>query len=86
MIDKALALLKPGGLLVYCTCSLQPEEGERQAAGLARRSDVERIPVNAGEIGGLSAVTRDGDMRTHPAMLAAEGGIDGFFAARFRKR
>ncbi len=87
MIDKALGLLKPGGLLVYCTCSLQPEEGEKQAAAaLARHEGIERIPVRPEEIGGLAAVTRDGDLRTHPAMLAAEGGLDGFFAARFQKR
>ncbi len=87
MIDKALTLLKPGGLLVFCTCSLQPEEGERQAAAaLARHSGIERVPVSAAEIGGLAAVTRDGDLRTHPALLLEEGGMDGFFAARFRKR
>lgn len=87
MIDKALDLLKPGGLLVYCTCSLQPEEGEKQAAAaLKRHPEIERVPVTAEEIGGLQAITRDGDLRTHPAMLAEEGGMDGFFAARFRKR
>ena len=85
MIDKALTLLKPGGLLVYCTCSLQPEEGEKQAAGaLARHPNLSRVAVTADEIGGLQAITRAGDFRTHPAMLPAEGGMDGFFAARFR--
>ncbi len=86
MIDHALALLKPGGLLVYCVCSLQREEGERQIkAALARHAEVERVPVTAAEIGGLDkAVTRDGDMRTLPSMLAGEGGMDGFFAARLR--
>lgn len=86
MIDKAVSALKPGGLLVYCTCSLQPEEGENQAAAaLARHKGLARVPVTAAEIGGLPAITRDGDLRTHPAMLVADGGIDGFFAARFRK-
>ncbi|MFZ5619240.1 MAG: RsmB/NOP family class I SAM-dependent RNA methyltransferase [Pseudomonadota bacterium] len=84
MIDKAVTLLAPGGVLVYCTCSLQPEEGEKQAAAaLARHPHLTRIPVAPAEIGGLAAITREGDLRTHPAMLAAEGGIDGFFAARF---
>ncbi|MCB2112034.1 MAG: transcription antitermination factor NusB [Parvularculaceae bacterium] len=87
MIDKAISVLKPGGLLVYCTCSLQSEEGEKQAAAaLARHGEIERIPVEKAEIGGLDAITRDGDLRTHPAMLAGQGGLDGFFAARFRKR
>ena len=85
MIDKAVSMLKPGGLLVYCTCSLQPEEGEAQAAAaLKRHQRLTRIPVTPAELGGFQAVTRDGDFRTHPGMLAAEGGIDGFFAARFR--
>lgn len=85
MIDKALTLLKPGGLLVYCTCSLQPEEGEKQAAAaLIRHPNLSRVAVTADEIGGLQAITRAGDFRTHPAMLSAEGGLDGFFAARFR--
>ncbi len=87
MIDKALTLLKPDGLLVYCTCSLQPEEGERQiAAALSRHPDLERVKITADEIGGLPALTRDGDLRTAPSMLAAEGGIDGFFASRLRRR
>ncbi len=87
MIDKALALLKPGGLLVYCTCSLQAEEGEKQiAAALERHKEIERVPVTPGEIGGLPAISRDGDLRTLPSMLAAEGGMDGFFASRLKRR
>ena len=86
MIDHALTLLKPGGLLVYCVCSLQREEGEAQAkAALARHPEIERVAIVPAEIGGLDkAVTREGDMRTLPSMLAGEGGMDGFFAARFR--
>lgn len=86
MIDKALTMLKPGGMLVYCVCSLQAEEGERQAAAaLKRHANLIRQPVEAGEIGGLEdAINRDGDLRTLPSMLAEQGGMDGFFAARFR--
>ncbi len=84
MIDKAAAMLRPGGRLVYATCSLQPEEGERQIrAALERLPQLTRVPVEAGEIGGLdAAVTRDGELRTLPSMLASSGGLDGFFAAR----
>lgn len=85
MLDHALTFLKPGGLLIYCVCSLQPEEGERQArAALERHQNLTRLPVEKAEIGGLAAVNRDGDLRTLPSMLADKGGMDGFFAARFR--
>jgi 16S rRNA (cytosine967-C5)-methyltransferase len=87
MIDRALTFLKPGGTLVYCVCSLQPEEGERQAeAALSRRDHISRKPIAADEIGDLAdAVTRAGDLRTLPSMLGESGGMDGFFAARFEK-
>src|SRR5690606_3029713 len=50
LIDKAATLVRPGGRLVYCTCSLEPEEGERQvAAFLARHRDFTRLPVAAEE-------------------------------------
>ena len=48
MLDRAGALLKPGGRLVYCTCSLEPEEGEAQIAALLRRNpDIARVPIAA---------------------------------------
>lgn len=86
LIDHALSLLKPGGVLVYCVCSLQREEGEAQAkAALARHQGLARLPISPEEIGGLEkAVNRDGDLRTLPSMLSAEGGMDGFFAARLK--
>ncbi|MEQ8936797.1 MAG: hypothetical protein RIE56_13490, partial [Amphiplicatus sp.] len=88
MIDKAADLLESGGVLVYAVCSLQPEEGEAQIeAALQRRRDLAREPVDAAEIGGLSeALTKRGDLRTLPSMLADFGGMDGFFAARLRKK
>ncbi len=92
LLDKAAELLKPGGRLVYCTCSLEPEEGERQAASfLDRHPDFARKPVRADEIGGLAeAVTPSGDLRTLPSHLrlgeTERSGLDGFFAARFVKR
>ena len=85
MIDHAVSLLKPGGRLVYCVCSLQPEEGEAQArAALQRHASLARVPVAPEDIGGFSeAINRDGDLRTLPSMLAEKGGMDGFFAALF---
>jgi len=86
-IDRAVALTKPGGMIVYCVCSLQPEEGEKQiGAALARHAMLERLPISPGEIGGLAAINRDGELRTLPSMLADQGGIDGFFAARLNRR
>ncbi|WP_430913367.1 RsmB/NOP family class I SAM-dependent RNA methyltransferase [Methylobacterium sp. sgz302541] len=84
LLDKAARLVRPGGRLVYCTCSLEPEEGEAQiAAFLARRPEFRRLPVAAGEVGGLSGlVDANGDLRTVPAADGPLGGTDGFFAAR----
>jgi 16S rRNA (cytosine967-C5)-methyltransferase len=86
LIDKSLSLLKEGGVLVYAVCSLQPEEGEQQAvATLSRHPRLRREPVRPQEIGGFAgAVNRDGDLRTLPSFWSDKGGMDGFFAARFR--
>lgn len=88
LLDRAADLLEPGGLLVYATCSLQPEEGEAQIeAALARRPDLRREKVAAGELPGLeAAITRDGDVRTLPSLWAEWGGLDGFFIARLRAK
>ena len=91
LLQRAVALLKPGGTLVYCTCSLEPEEGEQAIASLlATESGVRRVPVEAGEVAGLSEiVTADGDLRTLPCHLPHAdprlGGLDGFYAARLVK-
>jgi 16S rRNA (cytosine967-C5)-methyltransferase len=91
LLNKALALLKPGGTLIYCTCSLEPEEGERIIAGLlASGAGVRRAPVSAAEVAGLDGiVTPAGDLRTLPCHLPRDdpklGGLDGFYAARLIK-
>ena len=91
LLQRAVALLKPGGTLVYCTCSLEPEEGEQAiAALLAAESGMRRVPVEAGEVAGLSdIVTANGDFRTLPCHLPHTdprlGGLDGFYAARLVK-
>jgi 16S rRNA (cytosine967-C5)-methyltransferase len=92
LLDRATDWVRPGGLLVYCTCSLEPEEGEEQArAFLARTPGFELVPITAGEIGGIGqAVTPDGFVRTHGGLWAHEdarlAGMDGFFIARFRRK
>jgi len=91
LIDKAIALTRPGGAIVYCVCSLEPEEGEAQIAAVLRRNpDVRRQPIAAEEIGGLAeCVTPQGDLRTLPCHFWGENprrsGLDGFFAARLLK-
>jgi 16S rRNA (cytosine967-C5)-methyltransferase len=88
LIDRALALTKPGGTLIYCTCSLEPEEGEKIIAGLlAREPGVRRAPIAGGEVFGCSEfVTKDGDLRTLPCHFhdpdTRFAGLDGFYAAR----
>lgn len=84
LLDSAAKALKPGGLLVYSVCSLQPEEGEAQiAALLSRNPALKREPVQANEIGGGGDLLNpEGDLRSLPFHL---GGMDGFYAARLRK-
>ena len=88
LLKNAAAMLKPGGTLVYCVCSLQPEEGPQQiAAFLKANQNFRRQPVTPAEIGGLAdLINRDGDLRTLPFHLAEQGGMDGFFAARLVKQ
>ena len=92
MIDHALDLLRPGGRMIYCTCSLEHEEGEAQITALLRRNpDVKRIPILPDEVGGLSeCITPAGDLRTLPSQLPGEEsrrrGLDGFFAARLARQ
>ena len=91
LLQRAVTLLKPNGTLVYCTCSLEPEEGEQAvAAFLAAEPSMRRAPIVASEVAGLAEiVTAEGDLRTLPCHLPREeprlGGLDGFYAARLVK-
>ena len=88
LLSAAADMLAPGGTLVYAVCSLEPEEGvERVQALLRERNDFERVPVCAEELGvPAEAITDAGDLRTLPCHWAEQGGMDGFYAARLRKR
>jgi 16S rRNA (cytosine967-C5)-methyltransferase len=88
LLDHAVTLLRPGGALVYCVCSLEPEEAEQATAGLlARNPDLRRSPIRPEEVGGLAELlTPEGDLRTLPCQLPDPtprmAGLDGFYAAR----
>jgi 16S rRNA (cytosine967-C5)-methyltransferase len=87
LLDNAVAMTKPGGVIVYAVCSLQPEEGPaRIAALLARGAPVARVEIEASEIGGLAELlTPEGELRSLPCHLAERGGMDGFYACRLRR-
>jgi 16S rRNA (cytosine967-C5)-methyltransferase len=89
LLQAAWRLLKPGGMLVYCVCSLEAEEGEAQADWvLSHLADSRLLPVTPAELGPLAAAaTPRGFLRTHPALAVpgAPGSLDGFFAVRLRR-
>ncbi len=85
LLDAAAARVAPGGRLVYCVCSLETEEGEAQArAFLRRHPDFAIAAIAAGEGGAPdTSVTVEGWLRILPHHL--QGGLDGFFVARFSR-
>jgi 16S rRNA (cytosine967-C5)-methyltransferase len=91
LLDRAVKLTKPGGRIVYCVCSLEPEEGEQQIeALLAREPALRRVPIAPDEIGGIAEFLSDtGDLRTLPSHWNGAdprmAGLDGFFAARLER-
>lgn len=89
LISRAAECLNPGGILVYCVCSLERDEGERQAEW-AIEQGLEPVPVTSVELDGWGVpVTQAGFVRTHPGQIVPgdKGGtLDGFFVARFRRR
>jgi 16S rRNA (cytosine967-C5)-methyltransferase len=88
LMTNALEMLKPGGTLIYCTCSLQKAEGEHQTEWfLSQGLPVKISPVLPGEVPGLEEMlTPQGDLRLLPFHWKDAGGIDGFYIARFIKQ
>ena len=87
MIDHAMGLLKPGGALVFCTCSLLPDEGEVQVEeALVRHSD---LTVDRAALDKLwiekDWITEEGGLRLRPDYWPEIGGMDGFYMAVLRK-
>jgi len=84
LLGHAAALLAPGGLLVFCTCSLDPAEGpDIITTFLDQHKAYERLPLAPQDVSGCAEfITRDGDLRTLPCHWPDSGGLDGFYAAR----
>ncbi|WP_299873500.1 transcription antitermination factor NusB [uncultured Sulfitobacter sp.] len=85
LLDHAWTLLKPGGRMVFCTCSLLPDEGEVQVdEALVRHSD---MTVEAVDLPGVDPAWRseEGGLRLRPDYWADRGGMDGFYIAVLRK-
>lgn len=88
LLAHAARFVKPGGILLYCTCSLEPEEGEAQIAGfLESHPGFARRAVSAALAGGEAQfITEAGDLRTLPSMnIGPDQGLDGFYAARLTR-
>jgi len=86
LFAAAAEMIAPGGRLLFVTCSLQPEEGPALMADAAGRLALEPDPITPEQAGGLdTALTPEGWFRSLPSLEAAAGGMDGFFAARFRR-
>ena len=85
MKSPRVKMVKPGGTLVYCTCSLQKAEGEYQTDWLlAQGLGLTLSPILQGEIPGIDEMlTKRGELRCLPTHWPSIGGLDGFFAARF---
>lgn len=87
ILSAAGDMLKIGGTLIYCTCSLQKSEGEDQVAWfLDEHKNFERVPLTASDVFGFDAlINEQGDMRALPFHLTDQNGLDGFFATRLKR-
>jgi 16S rRNA (cytosine967-C5)-methyltransferase len=86
LLAAAVAMLRPGGRLIYAVCSLQAEEGPARIEAALTHGSLRHAPFAAEELADLpEARTPEGYLRTHPAMWPERGGMDGFFAARLIK-
>ena len=86
LLARAADWLKPGGQLIYATCSLEQVEGEAQIARfLQDRPDITLRPAQAAELPQGIAPTAQGWLRTLPDTLVDKGGTDGFFIARLAR-
>ncbi|GAA6164526.1 transcription antitermination factor NusB [Pelagimonas sp. KU-00592-HH] len=87
MLNHALSLVKPGGRIVFCTCSLLPDEGECQVEDLIEARDDVTVDREALNVPGIDPewITEEGGLRLRPDYWADKGGMDGFYVACLRK-
>ena len=91
LLARAITLVRPGGTIIYCTCSLEPEEGiDLIADFLAQEPGLRRRPIAPAEVSNLpELVTPAGDLRTLPCHLPDSdplfAGLDGFYATRLQR-
>lgn len=86
MLERAARWVKPGGLLIYATCSLEKVEGEEQIDRfLQEHPEFGIVPAMPEELPPGIMPDERGCIRTLPSMLADKGGIDGFFIARLKR-
>lgn len=91
LLVRSVFFVKPGGVIVFSNCSLDPKEGEEMARAALKNPQLEAYPITPEECEGFAEfITEEGFLRTTPAAYpndnAQIAGLDGFFAARFRKR
>ncbi len=91
LLDRAVGLTRSGGTIVYCTCSLEQEEGEDIVSAVVEQDGrARRKPITAAEFPVLEEfITPRGDLRTLPCHWPDPdprmSGLDGFFAARLER-
>jgi 16S rRNA (cytosine967-C5)-methyltransferase len=91
LIERAVELTRSGGVLIYSTCSLEPEENEAVVAALlARGGSMRRVPISPSEVFDRPEfISDDGDLRTYPCQFpdadSRWAGVDGFYATRLEK-
>ncbi|MCF6234631.1 MAG: 16S rRNA methyltransferase [Rhodobacteraceae bacterium] len=87
LLAHAWGLLKPGGRLVFCTCSLLPDEGEVQVEEALKAFGDMSVDRAALALKGVDPgwITQEGGLRLRPDFWADQGGMDGFYIACLRK-
>ncbi|MBM09876.1 MAG: MFS transporter [Magnetovibrio sp.] len=87
LLVAAVELVKPGGIILYSTCSLQPEEGLMQIERAKKNElPIRPLPFTKNHLLGMSEMlTSTGTFLSLPSYLPKQGHMDGFFACRFEK-